>query len=44
METFVCGLEGAFDGELIGNFVGLLLETLSVILWGFWVKTYLVIF
>ena len=39
METFVGDLVGAFDGELVGDFVGLLSETLSVILWGFWTET-----
>ena len=43
METFMYDLVGAFHGELVGDFVGLLLETLLVISWGFWTETCLVI-
>ena len=43
METYVYDLVGVFEGELVGDFVGILFEILSVILWEFWMETCLVI-
>ena len=43
METYVYDLVGAFEGELVGDFVGISLDILSVILWRLWMETCLVI-